>query len=108
VIFTNPPQVAIDLFRLGFAVPNRTGNRLVRGISDSANEAFVRCLCIAHEHENHPRKGHQASDNHERVEQVRPRRDARIGKMACQFENDNRAEAPVPLQPLTVATASFL
>src|SRR5580658_523824 len=92
VIFTNPPQGAINLSRIGAL--NRAGNQGAREISDSTDEALVRRLCIAHqyEHENHPHKGNQARDNHERVEQMRPRRNTRIGEMARQFENDNCAE----------------
>jgi hypothetical protein len=65
VIFTNPPVVAISLSRLGFAALNRTGNQAVRRISDSAGEALIRRLCIAHQykHEDHPHKGNQARDN---------------------------------------------
>src|ERR1700681_1003693 len=94
VIFTIPPQVAINLSRFGIAALNRTCQQLVRKISDSPDEAFIRRFCIAHErqHKNHTHKWNQACDNHQRVEQVRPHRDTRIGKMACQLKNDNRAE----------------
>jgi hypothetical protein len=42
VIFTSPPSVATGLSRLGFTAVNRTGNHVVREVTDSAEHALIR------------------------------------------------------------------
>src|SRR5580692_6089126 len=93
VIFNLPPQRASDGSRIRFASLTALADNYSE-ISDPANQTLLRRFCVAHEqqHQNHPDEGNQARDDHERVEQMRSRRNTSIGKMARQFENGNRAE----------------
>ena len=65
--------------------------------SDPSNSADQAAFCgwgIANqeEDENHADEWNQASEDHERVEEVCARGDAGVGKPACQFDYDDRAE----------------
>ena len=66
--------------KASLACANRLGISEYRGTSDFADKSLLRRACVSHQqqHENHPDKRNRPGKYHQRVEQVRAGRDARV------------------------------